>query len=857
MRSIRTFILGTALLISLALFAGTYIVVSGIYDRTVRADAREAAQLAARQTFNAMYQVMRLGWSRDQLEGFLAATRESYAGTPITLEIYRAPKVEMLFGTIEQPPADHELQQVFTGDGRTRVFDSDDTLRQLYPLTASAECLRCHVNVAEGDVLGVIDVREELGPLLDKAHGEFLGAFVPIVPIALVIAALIALVVSRRLQRAVDWLRDNVREINSVDDLTRLEASRTDLGFTEFNRFASELDELTGRLRNIAVDRDLLEFEIRILEKFVITSEVVRDWRDYVGNLLVEINQVIDTYALFSIFKLEEEAYDLEVFWRGDPPPMTRQLLEKVVRQSMAENRMFTGPAEVAINHNISNADEKLPEIGEEALTFRTKTLLVERPKIGGIVGIGVHSETKIDPTRMLVVESILSTLLNVVGSVKAIYKYTQDLEYYATRDPLTNLYNQRVFWELLGYEIGRAERGSYKFALLVIDFDNFKTINDTYGHGFGDHCLQQFARAIRGALRRPDILCRYGGDEFVCILPETSDEQPFTVGERVRSSIHDLAIEAPDGQPVTATVSIGCSVYPDHAKEAKDLFLFADNMMYKAKSEGKDRLSVPSQDDVVDVFRRIGEKGMLINNAIEERRVVPYFQPICDTGDGHVAAYEVLGRIDLGAGAEVMTAEEFIATAEQMGVVHRLDFITIEKAFAIVSESDYEGLLFLNLSPKNLVLRDFLSEIRRLVATYRIVPERIVFEITERDTVRNIALLKNFLNDLKADGYQFAIDDFGSGFSSFHYLKHFPIDFIKIEGDFVASMVRDQRDHAFVKSISTLAEELGIISVAEFIEDEEIYRAVRECGVNLAQGYHVGRPDKTLQPPQNLPPPG
>ncbi len=856
MRSIHTFIITAALLVSLALFGGAYLVVSELYERTVRNDARETAQLLARQTFNAMYQVMRQGWNRDQLEGFLAATRDSFADTPINVDIYRGARVTALFGAIDQPPLDAELEAAFAGDGTTRLIEDAASLRQIYPLTADAECLRCHVNASAGDVLGVIDLREELGPLLDSARGEFLGTFVLIVPAALVVAVLIALLVSRRLRRAIDWLHDNIEQINSVDDLTRLTTAELDLGFTEFNRLAAELDLLTGRLRDIAVDRDLLEFEIHILEKFIITSEVVRDWRDYVSNLLVEINKVVETYTLFSIFKLEEEAYDLEIFWRATPTPDTRLLLEKVVRQSMSEHKLLGGPAEIAINHNISSPGDTLPEMDGETIEFHTKTLLVERPKIGGIVGIGIHAQTALDPTRMLVVESILSTLLNVVGSVKAIYKYTRDLEYYATRDPLTNLYNQRVFWELLGYEIGRAERSNYKFALLVIDFDNFKTINDTYGHGFGDQCLQQFAKAIRVALRRPDVLCRYGGDEFVAILPEASDEQPFTVGERVRTAIHDLQIEAPDGQPVKATVSIGCSIYPDHASEAKDLFLFADNMMYKAKAEGKDRLSLPTSEDVIDVFRRIGEKGILINNAIEQRRVVPYFQPICDTIDGHVTAYEVLGRIDLDKeGAEVMTAEEFIATAEQMGVVHRLDFITIEKAFAIVSETEYDGLLFLNLSPKNLVLRDFLGEIRRLVAMYGIEPSRIVFEITERDTVRNLSLLKNFLNDLKADGYKFAIDDFGSGFSSFHYLKHFPIDFIKIEGDFVASMVRDRRDHAFVKSISTLAEELGITSVAEFIEDAEIYRAVRECGVDLAQGYHVGRPARTLEPPAELPP--
>ncbi len=405
MRSIRTFIIAAALLVSLALFAGAYLVVSSLYERTVRNDARESAQLLARQTFNAMYQVMRLGWSREQLEGFLAATRESYAGTPISVDIHRGKRVDELFGPIEQSPADAELEAALSGDGSTRILEDTDSLRQLYPLVASEECLRCHVNAARGDVLGVIDLREDLGPLLEDARGQFFGAFVLIVPVALAVAVLLALLVSRRLQRALDWLQGNIQQVNSVDDLTRLTTAEFDLGFTEFNHLAAELDRLTGRLRDIAVDKDLLEFEIRLLEKFVITSEVVRDWRDYISNLLVEINQVVNTYAMFSIFKLEEEAYDLEVFWRGTPSKETRLLLEKVVRQVMVDNKMFTGPAEVAINHNIANAAEILSELDEEELLFRTKTLLVERPKIGGIVGIGVHSETAIDPTRMLVVE--------------------------------------------------------------------------------------------------------------------------------------------------------------------------------------------------------------------------------------------------------------------------------------------------------------------------------------------------------------------------------------------------------------------------------------------------------------------
>ncbi|HEY5790592.1 MAG TPA: EAL domain-containing protein, partial [Gammaproteobacteria bacterium] len=826
MRSIKSFILATALIVALALFAGTYLVVSGLYGNTVRDDAEQTAQLVARQTFNAMFEVMRLGWTREQLERFLEQTRRAFGESSIELEIYRGPLVEALHGRIQQPPFDRRILDAFkSGAGGTS--DDDGLLRTLHPLLAGAECLRCHANAKAGDVLGVIEVRQDLGPLLDAAHDRFLGAFALVIPAALLVAGGMALFITRRLGHAFGRLRENIQGVNRVADLTQLTAGGMDLAFSEFNEVVDEVDQLAKRLRDIAVDRDLLEFEISLLEKFIITSDVVRDWREYINRLLLEINHVIPTYALFSIFKLEEENFDLEIFWRGEPAQESRELLEGVVRKAIEGNQMFGGLAQITIRHNVADSEASLHHVAADDLLVETKTLLLERPKIGGIVGIGVQADSARDPSRLLVVESILSTLLNVVGSVKAIYRYTRDLEYYATRDPLTEMYNQRMFWELVGYEVGRARRGEYKFAVMVVDFDNFKAINDSHGHGFGDQCLQQYASTIRGALRRPDILARYGGDEFVAILPDTANEQPYTAGERVRKAVNELQLEAPDGSRVKASVSIGIAVYPDHASEPKDLFLFADNMMYKAKREGKDRLSVPTSDDVVAVFRRIGEKGLMISRALEERRVIPYFQPICATGDGTIVAHEVLSRIDLGEGGTLLTAQEFIATAEQMGVIHKLDFIVIEKAFAAASAGGYSGLLFLNLSPRNLVLRDFLAEIRRLVHEYRLPPERIVFEITERETVRNLQLLKNFLADLKADGFKFAVDDFGSGFSSFHYLKHFPIDFLKIEGDFVVNMLKDARDHAFVKSIAMLARELGIVSVAEYVEDQEIFDAL------------------------------
>jgi len=852
MRSIQTTFVVAAMVISIALFSGSYLIVQAQYRTAIDDNAYQTGKLLSQQTFNAMYQVMRLGWNRSQLEDFLAETSKGFDDTSVSVRIHRGPLVDALFGTIEQPIPDDLVSVLFGKTGEPRSIQDDETLRYLYPVVARDECLRCHTNAAVDNVLGVIEVNQDLSQPLADAERRFLYSFLPIVPFALIIAVVLALLVSRRLARSVGQLKANVQRVNKVADLTGLTHGDIDLGFTELNAIVGEFDILTDRLRNIAVDRELLEFEIRLLERFVITSDVVKDWREYVKRLLLEINQVLPAYAMFSIFKMGEEQYELEVFWRATPQPGTRKFLEEQVHFNIMKSGLFITASELVTRHNIADPAIELHEIDPESIMIATKSLLVEQPKIGGIVGIGVNSDESENEIRLLVVESVLSTLLNVVGSVKAIYRYTQELEYYATRDPLTHLYNQRLFWELIGYEIGRAQRGKYKFAVMVIDCDNFKSLNDTYGHAFGDQCLRLFADVIRESLRGPDILCRYGGDEFVAILPDTADGQPATVGERIRSAIHRMKVTAPDDTNVEVSVSIGVSVYPDHALESKDLFMFADNMMYRAKSEGKDRLCMPTQDDVLEIFKRIGEKGLMINNAIEQRRVVPYFQPICNTDDNVVIAYEVLSRIEFGEDSGVINAQEFIETAEQLGVVHKLDYICFEKAFEQAQASNYKGLLFLNLSPKNLVLKEFIHHIRRLVRKYEMVPKQIVFEITERETVRNLALLKNFLSELHAEGFKFAIDDFGSGFSSYHYLKHFPIDFIKIEGEFVANVIRDGKDLAFVRSIATLAADMGIISIAEFIEDEEIYSAVRECGVELAQGFYLGRPQPELGLPSD-----
>ena len=600
-------------------------------------------------------------------------------------------------------------------------------------------------------------------------------------------------------------------------------------------------------LERTTTDVSVLSFEIRLLERFIITSEVIYDWKDHVKKMVNEIDQVIEIFVLFSIFLTEENHYEVEVFWKGTPREETRRLFERLTTERLRKAEGLNLPERIPFIHNIADPSKPLPEIPENSLTLSTKSLLLESPRIGGIVGVGLHFATAQHPVKILVVESIITSVLNVVGSVKAIYKYTKDIEYYAVRDPLTGLFNQRVFWELLSYEIGRSNRhGKIEFSLLILDVDDFKKINDTFGHTFGDSFLQTLAALLSETARREDIVARYGGDEFAVILPEAGPEQAAAFARRLLERLRSFALESPEGFLAKISLSLGIATWPSHASEARDLFLVADNMMYRAKSQGKNTYCLPTDADVVEVFRMASEKYVLLQQAIADHSILPYFQPIVSTATGDVAAYEVLMRLLIDG--RPLPASDFIEIAEESGLISRLDFIVMEKAFRMAAEKGFRGLLFINISPKAVVTGDFIPALRRLMRETGIDPRQVVFEITERETVRNASLLEIFISELKNDGTRFAIDDFGSGFSSMTYLKRFSVDFLKVEGDFIRSLPDPAGlDRAIVASIVTLAREAGIETVAECVESPEILALARSFGLTYAQGFAIGLPSPEI----------
>ena len=444
----------------------------------------------------------------------------------------------------------------------------------------------------------------------------------------------------------------------------------------------------------------------------------------------------------------------------------------------------------------------------------------------------------------MVVLLLFMSSLPLLLAAIfrKGMASHAGQSEQFAARDPLTSLYNQGTFWDFLGHEIDRSLRQKSPFSIMLVNLDNFKTINNMYGHEAGDAYLKEFSTILKAALRKGDIIARYSGDDFATILPVCDEAQAYIAAKRLLENLREQSFLLKDGTAVRITASIGMAVFPHHAKDGEDLFLLADSMLQKAKDSGKDRVSIPSDDVNVDLLKSAGVKSIFIMDAIKKNLIVPYFQPIVSVNEKKILAYEVLTRII--APDRAIPAIEFIEAAEGMGAIGKIDYMLIEKAFDLVKRNGYRDLLFLNLSPKALVLNEFMPTVRRLMTDYGVEPSQLVFEITERDTVKDSSRIKRAVLDLKGQGFQIAIDDFGAGYSSFQYLRMFNVDFLKIEGEFIRNMSGNGgMDQAIVSNIANLAGDLGIKTIAEYVETETILKNVRSAGINYAQGYYIQHP--------------
>jgi diguanylate cyclase (GGDEF)-like protein len=649
---------------------------------------------------------------------------------------------------------------------------------------------------------------------------------------------------------------------NAIKMCDRLDQS-LDMLFQERNRqwhrngnyvqsLMGEFNETLTDLSSTLIEKDLLERQSRVLERIILSHEHVAQWKEFVQEILADFHAIFP-FSFFYIAFAEEHDLSLYLYYLGNHSEEEKRNARDMLSKRMIASLNLPEDAPLNIEEFVIRGVSTTESV--DAVRMITVAVPDHTPKLAGLLGVAYVSSDELSPQEESVVRSILSVMVMVVGSSKLLSRTLSELEYYAMHDPLTGIYNRRQFNNMLEYEIGRSERHHHEFSLLQLDLDDFKDINDTYGHQTGDDALCGVAEVLREHIRKGDLAARIGGDEFAVILMETGREGATTVANLLGRSLRERVFTAPDGKHFHLTVSIGIATYPIDAQNEADLQVGADAAMYRAKDIGKDSAcTLDELDGQVEIGRHTRDNAEKLREALQQDRITPYYHSIVDCKTGELFACETLARL-VEPNGNIVSAGMFIETIEKYGMGRDLDRMIISKAFNAKRElmkSNAAGTkMFLNISAQEIQGRGILAYAEELCQVLEIPPSCVVFEILERDAIGDMTNMRKFLSNLREKGFAFALDDFGSGYNSFHYLRELRFEYVKIDGAFVRNILNSKIDYALVHNLSRLCQDIGICTVAEFVETEEILDALKDMGINYAQGFHISLPSASMPKPK------
>ena len=442
-----------------------------------------------------------------------------------------------------------------------------------------------------------------------------------------------------------------------------------------------------------------------------------------------------------------------------------------------------------------------------------------------------------------------------VIGAVIVFHDVTsarelqQQLSHQATHDTLTGMLNRSAFEAHAAELLSHTRREESEHVLGYLDLDQFKLVNDTCGHIAGDELLRQVSELIKAQIRGGDTVARLGGDEFGILLRQCSVDNGVRIAEQIREAIHDFRFPWGDKQ-FAIGVSIGLVHIGTETESLSKLLSIADAACYAAKDLGRNRVHVYQPDDIELAHRQSQMQWVSrIREALDRDRFRLYFQTIAPTHKAHSQSghYEIFVRM-LDSAGNVVPPGAFIPAAERYNLMQEIDLWVIRNALAWLGDQqrrnpDTIGLCALNLSGASVGDDTCLQEIRACFTRYQVDARRVCFEITETAAIANLGSATRFIKDLKAFGCRFALDDFGSGLSSFGYLKNLPVDYLKIDGAFIKDIDSNSMDAVMVQSINTIGHEMGLKTIAEFVESDSILQTLRDIGVDYVQGYHIDRP--------------
>lgn len=420
--------------------------------------------------------------------------------------------------------------------------------------------------------------------------------------------------------------------------------------------------------------------------------------------------------------------------------------------------------------------------------------------------------------------------------------RFEHELKFFADHDPLTGLFNRRRFTEELARHVAYVHRYPQVAGVVLIgDLDSFKQINDRLGHKAGDELIKAFALQLRGRVRDTDAVGRLGGDEFAVLLPRATLRQAAEIAEELRKGLGEFEMHL-EGHRLRTTISIGAA--PISAElTPEDSLAAADIAMYEAKRAGRDRVvtAAPSAAVSPGINQQSGWIERL-GSALSEDRFELYVQPIVDLTAGSIARHELLIR--LREGRELIPPAAFIYTAERFGVIHQIDRYVITRALKLLAEDPHGTAAYhVNVSGLSIASPDLLEFVGLALTDSAVDPGRLTFEITETATIIDLDAAQRFARGLQGLGCALALDDFGSGFGSFSYLKYVPVQYLKIDGSFITGMVDNVDDRLLVDAMIRIAKGKRIKTIAEHVATPQTRQLLAEYGADYGQGFLFGEP--------------
>jgi diguanylate cyclase (GGDEF)-like protein/PAS domain S-box-containing protein len=422
--------------------------------------------------------------------------------------------------------------------------------------------------------------------------------------------------------------------------------------------------------------------------------------------------------------------------------------------------------------------------------------------------------------------------------------RFEAELRHLAKHDPISGLANRSSFKATLNRLVAAVARHRNSAALLVLDLDHFRQINDTLGHRAGDELIIALADVLRRHTRTTDVIARLGGDEFAVMLPDATREQAEEMAAALLDAVRTEVTVLAGSHPRKVTTSIGIAMIDGSISSGADILVNADLAMYDAKDAGRDRYIIHEQAEIHPSTRDRLAWVDRMTDALDHDSFTLFAQPIMDLASRTITRHELLLRL-VESDGQIVSPVSFLGVAEKFGLINRIDQWVVDHAIdALATHAGHDLAFEVNLSGASIGDPELLAFIeRRLAESPGVDPSQLIFEVTETAAVANLSTAREFADRLSVLGCSFALDDFGSGFGGFYYLKYLPSSDLKIDGEFIVRCLDNPTDRLVIDAMVTLARGLGKCTIAEYVEDARTLEFLATRGVDYAQGFHIGRP--------------